>query len=258
MPIINVERLGRGILNIVRDSAGASSLLIDAIKNLHALKVAPVRQVFFRQIYFTGIEASAMVAIMGTLIGIVIITQVTNIAGSNPVLIGKILMWTVVREMGPLFSAIIIIARSSTAIASELGSMQVEKEIESLRVMGISPLNYLIVPRIVGITISVFILTFYFQISAIAGGMFLSSILMDVPFFEHLRGILSALNFFDLTISLLKSGVFGLVIVTVSCYHGLRVKSSITEIPQVTTSAVMQSLFIVLLLDGIITVVSFI
>lgn len=251
-------KIGKNILVSVQHARGSYRLFLNAAKRIPSLKIFPVRSVLYRQIYFTGIEALNKVAIIGILIGIVIITQVANIVGLNPVLTGKILIWTVVRELGPLFAAIIVIARSCTAIASELGSMKANREVDTLRIMGIDPDSYLIMPRILGISISVFILTFYFQISAIAGGLFVSSVFTDIPFYEHLKGIFSALSIFQIIISLLKSVVFGLLISTVSCYHGLRVQTSITEIPQMTTFAVMQSLFVVLIFDGIITVVSFI
>ncbi|MEW6213743.1 MAG: ABC transporter permease [Nitrospirota bacterium] len=256
--IINIQRIGENIINAIRHSKGSYELFLNSIKNISALKVVPVRAVIYRQIYFTGIEALSKIATIGALIGIVIITQVTNIVGLNALLTGKILLWTVVRELGPLFAAIIIIARSCTAVASELGSMKVNREVDSLRIMGIDPLDYLIVPRIIGITVSVFILTFYFQIIAIAGGLALSSIFIDIPFLQHLRGIFSALSLFEIGVSLLKSTVFGMVISTVACYHGFRVQLSITEIPQATTIAVMQSLFLVFIFDGIITIISFV
>lgn len=256
--IINIRGIGRSVISGIMNASGSFDLFLDTARNITALKSAPVRTVFYRQIYFTGLEALTKIAIIGALIGVVIITQVANIAGLQAVLTGKILVWTVVRELGPLFAAIIIIARSCTAIASELGSMKVNREVESLTIMGIDPLSYLIVPRVAGVTLSVFILTFYFQTASIIGGLALSSLLMDITFLQHLKGIFSALGLFETGVSLLKSLIFGLVISTVSCYHGLRVRSSITEIPQVTTVAVMQSLFMVIIFDGIITVVSFI
>ncbi|MEW6066872.1 MAG: ABC transporter permease [Nitrospirota bacterium] len=257
MQIINTQRIGKNIINAIRYSKGSFDLFFDSIRNISVLKIAPVRRVLYKQIYFTGIEASSKIIIIGALIGIVIITQVTNIVGANASLIGKILIWTVVRELGPLFAAIIIIARSCTATAAELGSMKVSREIENLKIMGINPIDYLIVPRIAGITISVFILTFYFQISSIAGGLALSTMFVDIPFLQQLENIFSILRPFEIGISLLKSIAFGMVISTVSCYHGLRVHSSITEIPQVTTMAVMQSLFLIFIFDVIITILSF-
>ncbi|BCB96042.1 ABC transporter permease [Dissulfurispira thermophila] len=222
------------------------------------MRNAPIRSVLYKQLYFTGIEALSKVAAIGILIGIVIIAQIVNLVGSNAVLTGKILIWTIVRELGPLFAAIIIIARSGTAISSELGSMKVNRETDSLKIMGINPVDYLIVPRITGITISVFILTFYFQIMAITGGLAFTSAFLELSFSQHIKGIFSALGLFEILISLFKSLVFGLLISVVSCYHGFNVEASITEIPQAATKAVMQSLFLVFIFDGIITVISFV
>ncbi len=256
--MINAELIGSNILRGLRNSAGAFHLYIEAFRRLPSLNLAPVRLVLYKQVYFTGLEALAKIAIIGALVGVVIITQTANIVGMQSAITGKILTWMVVRELGPLFCAIVIIARSCTAIAAELGSMKVNREMDALKVMGIDPVSYLIVPRIAGVTLSVFILTFYFQIFAIVGGVVLSSILTDTPFLQQLTSILSALDLFEVGVSLFKSMVFGLIISTVSCFHGMRVRSSITEVPQMTTVAVMQSLFMVIIFDGIITVASFI
>ena len=256
--IINTQIIGRNIINAIRYLRGYYELSYYFIRNISALHITPVRSVLYKQIYFTGIEALGTIIVIGTLIGIVIITQVANIVGLNAPLTGKILIWTVVRELGPLFAAIIIIARSSTAISSELSSMKINRELDSLRTMGINPIDYLIVPRIVGVTVSVFILAFYFQVMAIAGGLVFTSIFWETPFFQHLKGIFSTLNFFEVMVSMSKSLVFGLIISAVTCYQGLSVHSSITEIPKAATKAVMQSLFLVLILDGVITFISFI
>lgn len=254
---LNVQKIGERTINTVAHFTAPYRLGYNALTHTASLKVTPVRTILYKQIYFTGIEALKTVSIIAGLIGIVIITQTASIAGLNSALVGKILIWTVVRELGPLLTAIIIIARSGSAIAAELGFMKVNGEIDSLKVMGISPLNYLIVPRVIGITVSVLILSVYFQIFSIMGGLFLSSLFTGTSFYQYARTIFSALNLFEVSISLLKSLVFGLIISAVSCYQGLRVKSAITEVPQATTVAVMQSLFSVFIFDGLITLISF-
>jgi phospholipid/cholesterol/gamma-HCH transport system permease protein len=256
--LYDVERLGAQALNTLFNTREVFRLIIAVVKNSFALFNVSVRKVFFKQIYFTGIQALPVISIIGTLIGVMIITQVTSIAGVNPELIGKILVWTVVRELGPLLAAIIITARSSTAVASELGAMKANKEIDSLKIMGIDPLEYLIVPRVIGTALCVVVLTFYFQVMAIGGGLLIYSALSNVPFLSQLEGMFSALGIFDVLISVFKSLVFGAVIATSSCFNGLKVKYSITEIPQVTSAAVMQSLLLVFVLDGIITLVSYV
>ncbi|MCE5194364.1 MAG: ABC transporter permease [Nitrospiraceae bacterium] len=234
-------------------------LLFYVFKNLPYLKVDAVRSVFLKQIYFGGIETFRKMMIIGILIGIVIITQITSLVGlGSAVLTGKILVWVVVRELGPLLAAIIIIARSVTAVSSELGAMNVQGEIENIETMGIDPVRYLILPRVAALTLSSVMLTFYFEFAAILGSITITSVFWGVPFEQFVKGILSSLSMNDLTVSLIKSLFFGLLISLVSCYEGFKVKKSITQIPQATTRATIQSLFLVFIFDGIITFIFFI
>lgn len=256
--MVNAENIGRYILTGAKNYSGILELYLATLKRATSLNIVPVRLVLYKQIYFTGFEALGKVAVIGVMLGLVIMTQIENIVGIDSVIVGKILTWTIVRELGPLFCAIVIIARSCTAIASELGTMKINRELDSIKAMGIDPIAYLIVPRIAGVTLAVFILTFYFQAFAILGGLILSALLTGIPFVQYWNGILAELGLFDIGISMIKSLIFGLLISCISCFHGLRVKHSITEVPQMTTVAVMQSLFMVIIFDGIITLGSFI
>ncbi len=255
--MINIEKIGRHIINVSRNIIDPYRLFLHAIKNISALRIASVRSVLYKQIYFTGVEAFPKIAVIGSLFGVVIITQVSNIVGLNALLTGKILVWMVVREVGPLFASIIVIIRSCTAISSELGSMKVNREIESLTIMGIPSIKYLIIPRIFGLTLSLFMLNFYFQIMSIFGGLIITFVLIDIPLYQQIDSIFSTLSIFEMFVSLLKSILFGIAISTISCYHGYNVKSSITEIPQATLAAVTQSLFSICIIDGIIAIVLF-
>lgn len=252
------DRIGANVIRSMLSVHGSFMLLVRSLGRVASLLNPEIRKVFYRQLYFTGVESVIKVSIIGALLGIVIITQISNIAGSNPLLIGKILVWTVVRELGPLFAAILIIARSSTAMASELGSMKAGGEIDSLQTMGIDPYEYLIVPRVFGVVLSVVILTFYFQVAAVLGGLVISTSLTGAAMMPLLKGIFSVVGLFEIIIAFVKSLVFGMIIAAFSCYHGLRVKDSITEIPQVTSHAVIQSLTLVIIFDVLITLMSFV
>jgi len=249
----NPERVGRSLFNVVWYAQGSLALLRYALTHLSALAVPPTRRVFLKQIYFTGVEALGAVSIIAVLSGIVITTQITSLVGVNATLTAKIMLWTVVRELGPLLTAIIIIARSSSAAASELAAMKVHGELNALRQMGIEPMNYLIVPRIVGITLSVMAVTFYFQMTAIVVGIGFTTLTRDIPFVDTLASVVSLLSLAEVTASLFKTLTFGLVISITSCYYGLRAPLSATAIPQAATAAVMQNILTVFLLDGVIT-----
>jgi len=114
-------------------------MLGQALKNiLPALRHgnAAIRTVLLKQIYFTGLEASGIIVTIAVILGAVIITQVVSLIGDNGSLTGKILVWVVLRELAPLLTAIIIIARSGTAIAAELGSMKINGDIDALEMLG--------------------------------------------------------------------------------------------------------------------------
>jgi len=251
--------IGEGVLDSIEYLCELFSLLYNAFKNLHFLKINPVRTVFFRQIYFAGIETFGKMVVIGMLVGIVIIAQIINLIGlGSAVLTGKILIWVVVRELGPLLAAIIIITRSVTAISAELGAMNVEGEVESIEMMGIDPQRYLIMPRVFALALSSVMLTFYFEFAAICGGITVTSLFLGVSFEEYTKGMFSSLSIIELSVSIIKSLLFGIAIAAVSCSQGLKVSRSITQIPQATTKATIQSLFLVFVFDGIITFIFFV
>jgi phospholipid/cholesterol/gamma-HCH transport system permease protein len=251
------ERLGGRVLTFFAHAAGASALVLEAVLALPALALRPVRLVLYRQIYFTGVQALFVVAAIGLVLGLAIVTQVSSLAGRTTDLAGRVLVWVVVRELGPLFAAIIVIARSGTAVAAELGSMKVGGEIRYLRAMGIPAVRYLVVPRIAGVTTSLLALLFFFQGIAVLGGLALGWLLLDLPFLAQIDTVAATLSFFDVSISLAKGLVFGLIIAAAACYHGLRVGASITEVPQAATRAVIEALILVVVVNGAITVASF-
>lgn len=219
-----------------------------------------VFKVLYKQIYFTGIEAISIISWIALMIGLIIVTQAISILPmfGGEGLIGKILVWTVIRELGPLFAAIIVIARSGTAIAAELGSMKVHDEIKALEVMGINIDRYIVMPRVIGTAAAIFVLTFYFEVVAILGGYLLAGFGKRITFGIYMTSIFNASEIMDIVASTLKSIAFGLIIGAVCCYHGLRVGKSITQIPQETTKAVIRSLFLIFIVDGVITAMFFV
>ncbi len=255
--VASIERVGHGALAFARHASGILSLAARAVAHGRRISNPAIRRVFFRQIYFTGIEALGIVAVTGALIGIVITTQVVAIVGSDPVLIGKILIWTVVRELGPLFCAVVITARSASAMAAELGTMVVSGEVDSIASMGIDPFDYLVVPRVAGATLSLATLTLYFIVAAVAGGYLLSAAFVATPIFKEFGAIFAILELPEVGLAFSKSLLFGLLLAAASCYHGLAPKRSLTEVPRATSLAVLHSLTLVVVFDGLVGLVAF-
>ena len=234
-----------------------TEMIVTAFRNCAAALrcgARPVFSVYLRQVYFTGLEAFRIILVTALIIGTVVITQIISIAGAgSESLTGKVIVWIVVRELAPLLTAIIVIARSGTAIAAELSQMKIGGEIDYLESLGIPAANYLIMPRIFGVATAVLILTVYFEIAALLGGFLVASLGWHVPWEQYSQGIFSVLTIAELTASLVKSALFGLFIAAICCRQGLSVGRSVTQIPQAATKAVMQSLFLLFTLDGIVS-----
>lgn len=207
------------------------------------------------QIYFTGWQAMPLIGFLavgsGALVALQSIMQMTFLGGVDYV--GKFMVMIVVREIGPLLTALIVIARSGTAVASELGSMQVNKEIDALRSMGINPLNFVIFPRLVGGVISVICLAFYFVMFATLSGAMVCRLIKGMPFDLYFTSLSQAAGFGDVLVFVLKNLFSGLIIFAVCCYQGLQVQKSPHEIPQVTTNAVVKSTVYVLVFNMVLT-----
>jgi phospholipid/cholesterol/gamma-HCH transport system permease protein len=206
-----------------------------------------LRQVFAvvsMQIYFTGCQALPMITVLSLAAGGVAILQSSaqlSLLGGTAML-GNILVVTIVRELGPLITALIVIARSGAAVASEIGNMRVNREIEALELMGINPTSYIVFPRIAGGVISVLCLAFYFDAISLIGGFFVSRAIHDLPFSFYFDSLANAFAVEDVFLFFVKNGFSGLMIFAVACYQGLSVQMSSHEVPQVTTRAVVHSI----------------
>ncbi|HCJ67749.1 MAG TPA: ABC transporter permease [Elusimicrobia bacterium] len=218
-----------------------------------------VRKITLNQIIFTGIDALLIVSVIALSLGVIVILQavpqLSKVGAVN--LIGKILVLAIVREMSPLLTAFLVISRSGSAIATEIGTMRISNEIDVLEVMGINPFHLIIFPRIIGCIVAMFCLTLYFNFVSILGGFIVSAFLLKASLYTLFSSLISALSFKDIFICLLKSLSFGLIISLISCYHGLSVKISPTEIPQQTTRAIVNSIIFIIILNGTVTVLTY-
>ncbi len=207
------------------------------------------------QIYFTGWQAVPLISVIALASGAIVILQSSSnlsLLGGEQML-GNLLVVLIVRELGPFMTALVVIARSGTAVASEVGNMRANREIEALESMGINPLSFIVFPRILGGVISVVCLAFYFNVSALLGGFLLTRFLQDMPFSFYFDSLTNAIAFEDVWIFVLKNTFSGIIIFVVCCYQGLSVKRSPTEVPVVTTQAVMNSIIYVTVFNLVVT-----
>jgi phospholipid/cholesterol/gamma-HCH transport system permease protein len=214
-----------------------------------------VFEITLRQIYFTGVQALKVVTLVSLTLGTIVIVQSGSqmgLLGGVPFII-TILVLVIIRELGPLLTAFIVIGRSGTAIATELGSMIVAHELEAIRAMGINPIYFIVAPRIIGVTIAVICLALYFDVVALLGGFIISKLVLTITLPVFLRELMASLKATDLVFGILKSVIFGLLIALTCTYHGLTVRYSSIEVPQVATRGVVSAILFCFISNALLT-----
>ena len=251
------DRIGAFVLRRCQFFITITRLILQTVVSLvstPSLTNPAIRTVLFKQLYFTGFEAAKIIVLVAVILGTVIVSQVIGlVGGGNGSLTGKVLVWVVFLELGPLLTAMIVIARSGTAIATELGAMKINGEIAALERLGISPERYLLLPRVIGVTAAVVLLTIYFVLTSFIGGFLIVSFGHHIPYDQFIQGIVASLGLREVLVLMAKGIAFGLIIPLICCNAGMTVGTSATEIPQAATRAVITSLFSVFVLDGLIT-----
>ncbi|MDR3343473.1 MAG: ABC transporter permease [Treponema sp.] len=197
-------------------------------------------QILIMQILFTFVEALGIAAFLAIGIGAAVnIIGMPLLAGiSQERLIYPLLITMITREAGPLLSAFIVIARSGTAIATEVAGMVISHEVEAYISVGVDPIEHLGVPRFLGVTISMFLLNIYFSIFGLAGSFAVAKVFNPMPAVVYFNNLLQVLTLYDILISIVKSISFGAIISVVAILKGFGVERASTEIPVAGLKAV--------------------
>jgi phospholipid/cholesterol/gamma-HCH transport system permease protein len=258
-----VGRLGATILNKFSD------LLHDAgvIGRLAQLLITPrawprtTRNVLARQVLFTGIGAMRFSMLLAFLVGVSIVFQTSlwlKQAGQGG-LLGPILVAVVVRELGPLLVNIVILVRSGSAIVTELATMTVGGEVKLLESQGLDPLEYLVLPRVVGVTLSVSCLTVFFIVVSLFSG-YAASLGLEVnasASTAFLDSVLSAIRWQDIILVGAKTFVPVLLTTTICCVAGMRAGAARTDIPQAATRALSRAIGALFISSATISIISY-
>ncbi|MDR1277113.1 MAG: ABC transporter permease [Treponema sp.] len=197
------------------------------------LRGQAARRILIMQIFFTFVQAWGIFSLLAIGIGAAV-----NVIGipflariSQEQLIYPLLITIVTRELGPLLGAFIIIARSATAIATEIAGMVISHEVEAYISVGADPIEYLAVPRFLGVTISMVLLNVYFSILGLAGSFAVAQIFNAMPAQIYFDNILQQLSIQDIFVSIIKSLTFGMIISIVAITEGFAVERATTEVP---------------------------
>jgi phospholipid/cholesterol/gamma-HCH transport system permease protein len=206
---------------------------------------APMRNVLARQILFTGLEATGFVSLIALIVGVLVVVQAQYwlMRLGQAALIGPILTAVVLRELGPLLTNFVVIARSGTAISTELANMKVHGEVRILDAMGVDPFVYLVIPRVLGVAASTFCLTILFLAVTFIGGFVCMWVLLlgDIDMGLFFSNIIGAVTITDVFSLLAKSILPGLLTGAICCDEGLGVGGAVTDVPIAATRGVMRS-----------------
>jgi len=199
-----------------------------------------------------GVTALAIIGLMSFLIGIVIgqqgAVQLRQFGAEvfTINLIGRITL----RELGVLMTAIMVAGRSGSAFAAQIGSMKLAEEVDAMRIIGVSPMEALVMPRVIAAVILMPLLGFYSSLVAIAGGGIFCWISLDIPPITFIQRLREVVPVTDMWVGLLKAPVFGLIIAMAGCFQGMLVEGNAEDVGRRTTASVVQAIFLVIVLDA--------
>ena len=249
-----------------RTSVQQMRQLIDAVGYLGRITVTGLRSLrprhlrlasVTRHIYETGIQAIPIVSLIAFLISVIIAylsAQQLRQFGAEIFTVDLVAI-AVLREMGVLLTAIIVAGRSGSAFAAEIGVMRLNDEIDALHSMGVDPFEVLVLPRLIGLLISLPLLTIVADAMGLAGGALLSSLLLDISLTQFIPRLQDALAPTTFWAGLIKAPVFAALIALVGTYRGMQVRDSSRELGRLTTVAVVQSIFLVIFADAVFAIV---
>src|SRR3990167_1272605 len=203
----------------------------------------------------TGIEAIPIILLISFLVGFIMAFQAAvqlRQFGAD-IFVANLVGLSVVRELGPLMTAIIVAGRSGAAFAAEIGTMKVSEEIDALKSMGLDPTRFLIIPKIIATVVTVPTLTLVSDLVGIFGGLVVAVTFLDITPWGYILQTQRALDIFDVLSGYLKSVVFALLIAGIGCMRGLQVEGGAQEVGRLTTSAVVSGIFLIIVYDALFT-----
>lgn len=207
-------------------------------------------------IFHTGARALGITALVGVLIGVVIAYQSAmqlKLYGGE-IFIVNILSFSITRELGPILAAILVAGRSGSSMTAQLGVMRLNQELDAMTVLGMSVSQRLVLPKVIGLTIALPLLTMWTIILAMLGGMLAANLALGMPYQQFMRSLPDTMPLVNLWIGLGKAAVFGALIGFTSAYFGLRVQPNTQSLASETTRSVVSAITLVIVLDAIFSV----
>lgn len=254
-----VAELGAGVENVLLDTRDLVAFLGALVLALGRLALTPWKlrwNAIFSHLEQTGLNALPIVGLINLLVGVVLAFQgADQLArfGAQTFTI-NMLGISVLREMAVLLTAIVVAGRSGSAFTAQIGTMQVNEEVDALRTIGLDPMDVLVVPRVLALVISLPLLTFFADMMGLLGGGLMCVVLLDISFQQYLGLLNQAITANHFWVGMAKAPFFAILIALVGCFEGLRVSGSAESVGRLTTRSVVEAIFLVIIVDALFSI----
>ncbi|HEU5442174.1 MAG TPA: ABC transporter permease [Steroidobacteraceae bacterium] len=251
--------IGRRAVTLWRDMVAALAFLgrlsataLRALSRPRGLRPISIA----RHVYDTGITAIPIVALIAFLISVIIAyMSAQQLRGFGAqIFVVDLVTIGVLRELGVLLTAIIVAGRSGSAFAAEIGSMKLNEEVDALQATGVDPFEALVLPRVLGLVISLPLLTVVADLVGLVGGAVLCASLLHMPLDQYVNRVSQAISATTFWVGIVKAPVFAVLIAMAGTHRGMQVRGSSRELGRLTTVAVVQAIFLVILADALFAV----
>jgi phospholipid/cholesterol/gamma-HCH transport system permease protein len=254
-----IRQVGQASLFLARDFVNFVTFIGDLLSALaHTLRHP--RSLRGKDVLFyvqrAGVDGLPIVAMIGALMGLIMAfmsyLQFKQF-GAN-IYVPTLVSFAMIKELGPIMTAILVAGRSGSAFAAEIGTMVVNEEVDALQTMGFDPIRFLAVPKVLACVIVVPILTIYADLAGILGGMIIGVTTLDLTVKTYITQSIKTIQVFDVVTSLIKAAVFAGLISTIGCQRGFQVRAGAQDVGKFTTSAVVAAIFLIVVADSIFAV----
>ena len=243
----------RGLFDMLAFTGESATVLFRSLLHPRRIRWRPI----LHNLQTAGFEALPITGLLSFLMGIVIAYQGADQLqrfGAN-IFIADLVGLSMLRELAPLLTAIIVAGRSGSAYAAQIGTMKVTEEIDALRTIGVGMHELLVLPKMIALIIALPLLTVYCDVTGVLGGMLMARSKLDVSFDVFLQRLGDAIHLSSFLTGIAKAPVFAAIIALVGCFQGLQVSGSADSVGRRTTVSVVQSIFLVIVADALFSVV---
>jgi phospholipid/cholesterol/gamma-HCH transport system permease protein len=256
-----LEQVGKAWLDVVRSGGDIVEFLGEAILSFGRLLIGKARfrrSDFVMVIQECGVQALPIVSLISILVGLILafVGAVQLEQFGAQIFVANLVGIATAREMGAMMTGIIMAGRTGAAFAAQLGTMQVNEEIDALKTLGFSPMDFLVLPRMMALILMMPLLTLYACLLGILGGMIVGVGMLDLSPIQYINQTQSALNLGDFAYGLVKSSVFGILIAISGCLRGIQCGRSASAVGDAATSAVVMAIIMIIVTDGLFAVIS--